>query len=241
MIQHLTIRFRDKTTGQHSHIPSYRITETNFSDKCNTTAGEHKTCYQLNLANIVEVNLVTSTSNNPAYGAPLWTDIYRFITFISDRDWRESTLTTATFSYCNDLKFFSGLTAYGTLKEELANCLPRNIIVYCTLKWFVAEDGLKWCSCSSSHPTTALKGTEGAFPVNSICIEHCIPIHVTWLCGDYIMQTVAYEGLTPNLVGRTSYLTDHSACDCVWFCVRFGACVCVFILFPLTQHCVSLH
>ena len=168
------------------------------------------------------MNSLTSTSNNPAYGAPLDRHTYN-ISYRQDLPPSPVTGTT-TFSHCNDLKIFSGFAAYGTLKAELANCPPRNIIVYSTLKWFVADDSLKRCSCSSSHPTAALKGTEGAFPVNSIGIEHFIPVHVTWLCGDYIMQTVAYEGLTPNLVGRTSYLTDHSACNCV---CEFGVCVCL--------------
>lgn len=77
-------------------------------------------------------------------------------------------------------------------------------------------------------PVNSIKRTEGAFPFDSSGIEHCIPsvwprsVVITscrlrdWLC------------LTPNLVGRTSYLTDHSACD-MWV---YLTCL------PLTQRCV---
>lgn len=60
------------------------------------------------------------------------------------------------------------------------------------------------------HPRSrdhSIRRTEGAFPWVQTVLH---TIHVTPLCGDYIIQTVAYEGLTPNLLKRTSYLTVQS-------------------------------
>ena len=113
--------------------------------------------------------------------------------------------------------------------------LSHNIMVYYTLKSFVADDSCRSRSCSSSHPTAALKGQKGLSHSIQVALStayHPCDLALWWL---HHADCVAYGGLTPldsNLMGRTSYLTDHSACD---FAYDSG---CVFSLCPVTQHCV---
>lgn len=97
-------------------------------------------------------------------------------------------------------------------KPAFTRCLTMTL--YCTLKWFVADDGCKSCSCSVLHLTAALRRTEGAFPfnLNGIAYHPCDPA-LWWL---HHTGRVGLRGIDSNLVERTSYLTDHSVrlCAC---------------------------
>lgn len=96
----------------------------------------------------------------------------------------------------------------------------HNTMVYCTLKPFLADGG-----CSSSHPSTALKGQKGlSYSIQTALSTAFHPCdHALWWLHHTDCGLWGIDSSTPNLVGWTSYLTDHAACDivCYW-CACFS-------------------
>lgn len=107
--------------------------------------------------------------------------------------------------------------SYISHRSTVGKLYSHNIMVYYTLKSFLADGG---CSCTSSHPAAVLKGQKGLSHSTQTALNiayHLCELALWWLhhtdCGVW-----GIDSSTPNLVGRTSLTTP-----CV---ILFAICMC---------------